>query len=475
MRTSHTTILLIIGGILIQMLLIRILLQSSVQSGILRVAFVPGETIMAHLSPYGPGFQRELVEHFCRDHQLSPSWVEVASPSSGLNALQRHKVDLLLYTGDPSFTRVPKGLVAGPVYQTDHPVILQNTWKQGLLHPQEICDYSLPISRSPAIVSALDDLTQVLHCPDVDLASSASSLHTLLTDMTSRKIRFAVVGAGAFQLWQPFFPDIRPALALHHHVVTRWIWNTRSHDLARDMTTFWQDLLTSPVFNNLQARYYGFFPQHTDFYELSHLNTTLASKLPPYTAAIAHGAKTNGLDPLLVAAMIYQESHFNAKATSKTGVRGLLQISQTTARELGISNRLDPRQSIQGGVTYLRSLIDRLQPLDMDVWNTLFFALAAYNQGMGHLRDAMTLAQRLGKDAHSWQVLKEVFPLLSQKQYYQQAAHGYCRGIETVDYVDSIRYYYYYLTGLARLARPQDKAVNLLAARNTVQEGPFAP
>jgi membrane-bound lytic murein transglycosylase F len=132
-----------------------------------------------------------------------------------------------------------------------------------------------------------------------------------------------------------------------------------------------------------------------------------------------------------------------------------LQISRITARELGISNRLDPEQSIRGGVSYLRSLMDRLKYLELDPWNTLFFALAAYNQGMGHLTDAITLAEQLGRDGRSWRELKEVFPLLSYQKYFQHAAYGYCRGIEAVDYVDSIRYYYYYLTGLVRLNRPE--------------------
>jgi membrane-bound lytic murein transglycosylase F len=81
---------------------------------------------------------------------------------------------------------------------------------------------------------------------------------------------------------------------------------------------------------------------------------------------------------------------------------------------------------------------------------------------MGHLRDAMTLAQQQGRNKYSWQDVKEVFPLLSYRKYYQEAAHGYCRGIEVVDYVDSIRYYYYYLTGLVRLGRPESALLALV-------------
>jgi membrane-bound lytic murein transglycosylase F len=114
--------------------------------------------------------------------------------------------------------------------------------------------------------------------------------------------------------------------------------------------------------------------------------------------------------------------------------------------------------------------MDRLTPLGLDSWNTLFFALAAYNQGMGHLRDAMTLAEERGRNKYSWQDVKEVFPLLSYRKYYEEAAHGYCRGIEAVDYVDSIRYYYYYLTGLVRLGRPESALLALVTEATPTSE-----
>jgi membrane-bound lytic murein transglycosylase F len=137
-------------------------------------------------------------------------------------------------------------------------------------------------------------------------------------------------------------------------------------------------------------------------------------------------------------------------------VRGLMQITGATARELGI-NRLDPMQSISGGSKYLKILYDRLEPYGLEQWDRWFFALAAYNQGWGSLTDAIKLSQRLGGSGNTWREVKEVFPLLARSKYYRQAEHGYARGWEAVNYVDSIRYYYYVLQGLVILSRPEAK------------------
>ncbi|GAU08833.1 transglycosylase SLT domain-containing protein [Desulfoplanes formicivorans] len=472
MRTSLTTILHILVLVAIQAFLVSQLFEPKIRSDGFRVAYVPDETTISRLSPYGPGFDRELVEHFCRKHRLVPKWIPVESPRAGLDAVENGHADMFIHTGEPDLASHGDHLAAGPAYRGSHPVLIHNKWKQDLLHPEDICAYSLPVARNPHMLPALASLTDVLGCPDMDRRASSLTMHNLLETMTRERLRFGLVGATAFKLWQPFFPEIRTSLELHHHIATRWIWNTRTGSRAKALAALWADLPHSSFFRELKARYFGFFPQTTDFYELSHLAGVLNSKLPRYGPTIAQVARENDLDPLLVTALIYQESHFNARATSKTGVRGLLQISQNTAAELGISNRLDPLQSIEGGVRYLRSLVDRLQPLGLDAWNTLFFALAAYNQGMGHLRDAMTLAEQRGRNKHSWRDVKEVFPLLSYRKYYQEAAHGYCRGIEVVDYVDSIRYYYYYLTGLVRLERPEGAHLALLAGQEKGNEPP---
>ncbi|MEN8304505.1 MAG: transglycosylase SLT domain-containing protein, partial [Campylobacterota bacterium] len=139
----------------------------------------------------------------------------------------------------------------------------------------------------------------------------------------------------------------------------------------------------------------------------------------------------------LLASISYQESHWNPKAKSHTGVRGLMMLTRRTAKMLGVKNRLDPKQSITGGTRHIKQMI-KFVPKEVEGENKLKFALAAYNVGMGHIKDAQILAKRIGLNQNVWSDLKRVLPLLSQKKYYKTLKYGYARGAEPVKYVEAI-------------------------------------
>ncbi len=148
----------------------------------------------------------------------------------------------------------------------------------------------------------------------------------------------------------------------------------------------------------------------------------------------------NDLDWTLLAALSYQESHWNPRAKSPTGVRGIMMLTLPTAKEVGVKSRLDAAQSIKGGAKYYARIYERL-PEEIVEPDRTWVALAAYNVGIGHIHDAQTLAKRQDKDPNSWSVLAEMLPLLSQKRYYRTVKHGYARGSEPVFYVNRVRNY----------------------------------
>ena len=115
-------------------------------------------------------------------------------------------------------------------------------------------------------------------------------------------------------------------------------------------------------------------------------------------------------------------------------------LTRRTAASLGIRNRLDPKNSIHGGARFLARMEQRI-PTTVPMPDRRFFALAAYNVGLGHMEDARDLAQRIKKNPDRWQDLTEVLPLLSQKKYYRTLRYGKARGYEPVIYVRRIRAY----------------------------------
>ena len=169
---------------------------------------------------------------------------------------------------------------------------------------------------------------------------------------------------------------------------------------------------------------------------LHHIKT----RLPRYQQQFMQAAEKHGIPWSLLAAQAYQESHWNRNAMSQTGVRGLMMLTRGTASDLGIKDRLDPQKSIIGGAKYLARLYGQV-PAGIQQPDRMFFALAAYNVGMGHITDAQILARRLNKNSDKWDDLKTVLPLLAKKEYYTTLPHRYARGWEPVQYVKRIRAY----------------------------------
>ena len=166
----------------------------------------------------------------------------------------------------------------------------------------------------------------------------------------------------------------------------------------------------------------------------------IETRLPQYRRQFEDVAQIHGISWMLLAAQSYQESRWNRHAVSPTGVRGLMMLTRSTASSLGIQNRTDPSKSIEGGARYLAGLKRRISDRS-GIHERTWIALAAYNVGMGHVNDAQQLARQLGKNPYSWEDIKTVLPLVSQKKYYTALQHGYARGWEPVQYVQRIRAY----------------------------------
>lgn len=166
------------------------------------------------------------------------------------------------------------------------------------------------------------------------------------------------------------------------------------------------------------------------------------ARLPRYQRLFEQAAAKHDLDWRLVAAIAYQESVWDPKAVSPTGVKGMMMLTRITAKEMGVRDRTDVAESIFGGAAYFKKLLDRV-PAEVKGPNRALMALAAYNMGYGHLIAARQLTARQGADNTSWKQVKKRLPLLQQKKYYQQSRYGYARGArQAMHYVTEIQKHY---------------------------------
>lgn len=238
-----------------------------------------------------------------------------------------------------------------------------------------------------------------------------------------------------------FNPDLRIAFDLGEPENLAWAFPSDGDEsLFRAAADFIEAMRESGELAHLIERHYGaasrFNPINIAAF-LQKIETDLPSLKPVFEEA----AQRYVLDWRLIAAMSYQESYWNPNAVSPTGVRGIMMLTETTAGQLGVSNRQDIRQSIHGGSRYLRKLIDRL-PASIVEPDRTWMALASYNVGYNHLEDARIITQSQGADPNKWNDLKDRLPLLAKASWHSKTKHGYARGYEPVQLVNRVRTYY---------------------------------
>lgn len=240
---------------------------------------------------------------------------------------------------------------------------------------------------------------------------------------------------------RPYYPQALVGFSLPHSEPLAWAF-PRNGDgsLYRAAVRFLAQHRDSGAIAQLLDRYYG--PgSRANVINITVFHQRVRSRLPRYRAIFRQAAAKYDLDWRLLAAVGYQESYWNPRSVSPTGVRGLMMLTRVTAREVGVTDRLDPEASIHGGARYLRSLLDRV-PERIEFPDRLWLALAAYNVGPSHLEDARILTEKLGGNPDRWSDVREHLPLLADPEWHEQTRFGYARGHEPVQFVDRVRVFY---------------------------------
>ena len=262
----------------------------------------------------------------------------------------------------------------------------------------------------------------------------------LIRMVAKRKIKYTVADSNIAMLSRRYYPDIRIGLAIQKKEKLGWAVRKGDWEFLKTMNDFLAMARKTGLQSKIYEKYYGdinFF----DYFDLKKFHESIDTRLPQYKNLIIKESQKYGFDWRMIAAVIYQESHYNADAVSRTGVRGIMQVTLDTAKEMEIKNRLNPVQSIKAGIKYLDLLYNRFDDIK-NKRQRLLFALASYNIGYGHVKDAQKLVENEGKDKNSWASLKTVLPLLTRWKYYKKTEHGYARGGESVRYVERILTYY---------------------------------
>ncbi|MCK4494204.1 MAG: membrane-bound lytic murein transglycosylase MltF, partial [Methylococcales bacterium] len=310
--------------------------------------------------------------------------------------------------------------------------------------PKNIDDLSAGILEITAGTSHADSLKKLQNTSHPELnwiSNKALDTNQLLNLVSHGLIDYTVADSNQVILMRRFYPELKVAFNISDPKALAWALPlSEDNSLYQEVTNFFQRIKKDQTLAQLIERHYGHaeklsYMDKLKFYRRQH------TRLPEYKHYFIENAEKYNLDWRLLAAIGYQESHWKESAISPTGVKGIMMLTNDTAKDLGVTNRTDPKQSIDGGVLYFHQ---RLKKFNDDIKNPdrTWFALASYNIGLGHLQDARRLTRKYGKDANKWMDVRKFLPKLSEESWYRQTRYGKARGGESVIYVENIRNYY---------------------------------
>lgn len=268
----------------------------------------------------------------------------------------------------------------------------------------------------------------------------------LLEQLENGEIDFTVIDSNEYLAYKGFYPQLRVAFSIGEPGALAWAISNK-HDntrLLEELDRFFETIRQRGELASLVERFYGHNESNSQINSQTFVEN-VEGRLSEYKDLIEEVALEYQIDWRLLAAISYQESYWNPRAVSPTGVKGMMMLTRNTAKEMGVSYRFDARQSLRGGARYFKKMYQLLSD-DIGEPDRSWFALAAYNIGRGHLEDARILTEQQGGNPHHWKDVKERLPLLRQRKYFSKTRFGFARGDEAVNYVQNIRHYYSLLT-----------------------------
>ncbi|MBF0371073.1 MAG: membrane-bound lytic murein transglycosylase MltF [Magnetococcales bacterium] len=387
------------------------------------------------------GFEHDLVVAFARHLGVTHHFKILNNSSEIFESLRRGEGDLaaagLIRTAERELE-----FRFGPDYQE---VDQQVVCRRGGRRPTDIlrlAQVSLAVEAGGEHETRLQELKDLV--PDLTWQSIPElSTEHILEKVWKKEVDCTIADSHVVAINRRYYPELVVKFPISATQPQAWVLPKRAMLLQREVINWFHNMEESGQLATLYDRYFGHVePNHNEYDYVEHRSfySRVNERLPEFKELFQEAADRYLIPWQLLAALAYQESHWDPSATSHTGVRGIMMLTRSTARWMGVKNRLDPQESILGGAWYLANLRRRL-PEEIQEPDRTWIALASYNVGLGHIRDARELSRELGKNPNLWRDLRTVLPLLSRKKYYKQLKSGYARGSEPIFFVRHIRRY----------------------------------
>jgi len=378
-----------------------------------------------------------FVKTYFPDHEVR--FLLVNSISDVIPSLLKGKAHIA--AANLSVTHLRKHLVifSTPYQETQQQLIFNNEVNKKPKDISDIFDKKISVPEGTSYEEHLAAL-QKKHTLLKWHSAKRTNTESLLEEVADGLLDYTVADSHLAALMQNYHPNLDVAMPIGTKDKIAWAMSKNSDpQLIAKINTFFSKIKKDGTLRNLLDRYYGHNKRLNSLDVTTFLKRT-NSLLPKYIHLFKQAQDITGIDWRLLAAVSYRESHWDTYNTSPTNVRGLMMLTEGTADLMGVTDRLDPKQSIPAGAKYLLKLIDTI-PERIPEPDRTYMALASYNIGYAHVEDARVLAKKLGLNPDSWADVKKTLVLLKNPEYYTTLKYGYASGGAPVIFVESVRSY----------------------------------
>lgn len=414
-------------------------LQQIKDSGELVVLTLYSSTSYFNYRGQDMGFQYELSEQFAKSLDVKLKVKVARNVKDLIRKLEAGEGDLIAYT-----------------------LPVTKEWKDSLLYcGEDVITHQVVVQRKNGRHKPLKDVTELIgkdiyvnpgkyyeRLVNLDkelgggirihlVRSDSISAEDLITQVAQGKIPYTVADNDIARLNRTYYPNLDIDLKISFDQRSSWAVRKDCPQLARAASEWHKANLTSPDYKASTKRYFEISKAtpHTPILSLRE------GKISHYDALFKKYAKEIGWDWRLLASLAYTESNFDTTAVSWAGARGLMQLMPSTARAMGLPDgkEQNAEESIKAAVKYIGMTAQSFSELPKE--EQVNFVLASYNSGIGHVQDAMALAEKYGKDPHVWKDNVEKYIVLKANEEYftdPVCKNGYFRGTETYNFVREI-------------------------------------
>lgn len=419
----------------------------------LRVVTLYGPTSFFEYRGELMGLDYENVKRFAEDEGMVLEIQPVGSISELVETLREGKAHLAAYPV-PSIDEYDDALIyCGPMEVTRQ-VLVQKAGDHKVADVTQLVGKDIYVEKDSKYLFRLQNLNDEIGggINVITLPGDTIFSDDLLRMVKNGEIDFTVTDTRTASIFGNSFPTLDTSLSLSADQASSWAVAPGLDSLAVKIDRWENRTHSSEFVKEIYRRYYESAVSEEDLNLQNFKKLKKANGVSAYDEYFKRHAPTSGYDWELLAAIAFCESRYNTDVESRFGAKGLMQVMPETARAVGIDpgSLNSPDQNVKAAAKILSRLDKSFANRIENPEERMKFVVAAYNSGLGHILDAMALAEKIGLDPQKWYANVSVTTLLkSSPEYYNDPVvkHGFFRGRETVDFVDNVTGIYHYLKG----------------------------